>query len=188
MNNEIPAAEVIQTIRDLVNSKGTATLYVRTDKNRVVIVAVKEGEIITLSSGPKHGAKAIPVLREMRSAAVRLENGAIAFHSENMPATSALLATLEGDPPDGDTRREERAGARNKTGLEVEKVKAVLSQLLSEYLGPMAPVCCEQVFDSLGNSLDAERLRLAIKKMAAEAGSPDEAQSFTLRAWKRLNL
>jgi hypothetical protein len=173
-------------IHDLVTGNRTATLYVRTDKNRVVIVATREGEIITLSSGPKRGEKAIPILREMRSAAVRVENGAIAFHSSSLAPTPVLLALMEADEiPDSDPSHPPREALPAVTP-QFEKVRAILSRLLTEYLGPLAPMCCEQVLESLGNSLDGDRLGLAIGRMAAEAGSPEEARAFTERAWKLL--
>jgi hypothetical protein len=189
MSKEIPAGEVFGMIRDLVDRMETATLYIRTDKNRAVMVATKGGEIITLSSGPRHGAKAIPILRDMRTAAVRVEGHAISYHSEHMPPTAVLMAMLETDSSDQAEAGGESTGASGGAAVGVaDRVKTVLSQLLSEYLGPVAPICCEQVMESLGNPSDADRLRLAVEKMAAEAGSPEEAQAFTLRAWKRLNL
>ena len=47
MSEKISPAEVIQMIRDLVTSKQTATLYIHTDRNRMVMVATKDGQLWT---------------------------------------------------------------------------------------------------------------------------------------------
>ena len=188
MSEKISPAEVIQMIRDLVTSKQTATLYIHTDRNRMVMVATKDGGIITLSSGPKHGAKAIPMLREMRSASVRVDNNAISYHSENIPPTAVLLSMLETETQKAPAASRKRPAAMGASGMEIEKVRTILSQLLTEYLGPIAPMFCEQVLDSMGNSLDSDRLRAAVQQLAAEAGGPEEARAFTERAWEQLDL
>jgi hypothetical protein len=188
MSDQISSAEVIQMIRDLVNRTQTATLYVRTDQNHVVIVATKGGEIITLSSGSAHGEKAIPVLREMQWATVRVDGNAIAYHSEAMPPTPTLLGLLSSDTQPASRVNGKRLDSAGLSNVDSERVKKILSELLSEYLGPIAPMFCEQVLESVGDSLDPKRLRMAVEKMAAEAGGTEEVRDFTNRAWKQLNL
>lgn len=188
MNEKYSYAKVVDMIRVLVARMQTATLYIRTDHNRMVLVAMKDGEIITLSSGPRHGAKAISILREMRSAAVRIDNNAIAYHTENMPPTTVLLSMLETGTQQAPAVSGKRPSASGSSGMEKERVKIILSQLLTEYLGPIAPMCCEQVLDAMGNSLDVDQQRAAVQQLATEAGSPEEARAFTERARQQLNL
>lgn len=186
MSAEISRAEVFRMIRGLVTGKGTATLYIHTDNNRMIIVAAQDGEIITLTSGPKHGAKAIPMLQEMQSAKVRVDDNAISLRSENMPPTSELLTLIETETPDASDESGKRSPATRVLTPKVEEAKGILSQLLTEYMGPIAPMYCEQVLDSLGNSLDGDNLLIAVDKMAKEAGGPAEAQAFTEQALKKL--
>jgi len=188
MSKKISRTEVIEMIRALVTSNRTATLYIHTDKNHMVMVAVQGGEVITLSSGPRHGARAIPYLREMLSAVVRVDTNAIAYHTENVPPTRVLLSMLETETQQAPGAIGKRSSPSGSAGMEIEKVKTILSQLLAEYLGPIAPMACEQVLDPMGDSLNTARLRAAVEQLAAEAGGPEESRAFTQRAWHQLKL
>jgi hypothetical protein len=99
LSDEMSYDQVIGLIERLATQRGTATLYVRTDKNRIVMVSIDNGRIVTLSSGPKRGESAIPLLQEMSSAVVRIEASAVAYHSEGMPSTQAILTMLQNPVP-----------------------------------------------------------------------------------------
>jgi len=188
MSDEISRGDVISLIRNLVAEKRTGTLYIRTNLNRVVMVALKGGNIITLSSGPRHGEKAIPMLQEMSSAVVRIDDTAVAYHSEHMPQTQVLLAMIEAEAGQANSGA---AAAQRRTaqlGPEAARVRTLLGRLLTDYMGPVAPMVCDQFLGPLGNSMDGDRLRAAIKGLAAEIGDSDEARSFTEKACKELHL
>ena len=85
MGEEIAGSEVIRMIRDLVTQKRTATLNIRTNRNRAVMFAAKDGNIVTFSCGSLHGEAAIPALQEMSSAVVRVYDNAVAYRSEQLP-------------------------------------------------------------------------------------------------------
>jgi hypothetical protein len=188
MSDEISRADVIRKIRNLVAEKGTGTLYIRTNQNRVVMVAVQDGNIITLSSGPRHGENAIPMLREMSSAVVRVDNTAVAYHSDQMPPTAALLAMLDADVGPGTSGQATVQGQSVRLGPEAAKVRGVLGRLLTDHMGPVGPMVCDQVLGPLGNSMDSDRLRAAIEMLATEIGDSEEARTFSEKAWKELHL
>ncbi len=188
MSKKITRTEVIEMIRALVTSNRTATLYIHTDKNHMVMVATQGGEVITLSSGPRHGVKAIPYLREMLSAVVRVDANAIAYHTENVPPTRVILSMLEAEAVQASGAVAKGPAAAASPGMEMEKVKTILSQLLAEYLGPIAPMACEHVLNPMGDTLDIARLRDAVEQLAEEAGGPAESRTFTQRAWHQLKL
>jgi len=188
MSDEISRADVIRLIRNLVAEKGTGTLYIRTNQNRVVMVAVQGGNIITLSSGPRHGESAIPMLREMSSAVVRVDSTAVAYHSDQMPPTAVLLTMLDADPGPATAGVATVQGQRARLGPEAEKVKMVLGRLLTDYMGPVGPMVCDQALGQLGDSIDGGRLRALVDQLATEIGDSDEARTFTEKAWKELHL
>jgi len=191
MNDQFSYPDVVRMIKDLVAKRGTATLYVRTDRNRVVMIGVRGGEIVTLSSGPKRGEKAIPMLREMSSATVRIEDSAVAFHSEEMPSTQTILAMLSAE---AEPRQPETSAAAANTPpsndrvMETEKVRTVLCHLLGPHLGPISPLICEEVVDSISGPLDAQRLRSIIDRLATEIADPAEALQFAAEAARQLKL
>lgn len=188
MSDEISRAEVIRMIRNLVADKGTATLYIRTNQNRVVMVAVSGGNIITLSSGPRHGAKAVPMLQEMVSGTVRTDDTAVAYHSDQLPPTDALLTMLEASPEPATFANAAAQAQSGRLGPEAEKVKLVLGRLLTDFMGPVAPMVCDQYLGQLGTSIDSGRLRALVDQLAAEIGDSEEARTFTEQAWKELHL
>jgi hypothetical protein len=63
-----------------------------------------------------------------------------------------------------------------------------LTTLLTDYMGPVAPIVCDDCLAACGTPLTAEALSTAIARMAQEIGSASEAQSFSLQARQRLKL
>ena len=153
------------------------------------MVAVKSGNIITFSSGPRHGEKAIPMLQEMTSAVVRVSDEALSYRSNQMPPTQRLLEMLEADLGPQTAGEAAAGGWRSGgPGAEAEQVRLVLGQLLIDFMGPVAPMVCDQHLSSLGGSLDTDRLRVLIAKLAAEIGDSEEAQTFTEQARNALHV
>ncbi|MDJ0807393.1 MAG: hypothetical protein QNJ78_11220 [Gammaproteobacteria bacterium] len=186
MGEEITSAELTRMVHDSLAEMRSATLFIRTDKNRIIVISTKGGEIITMFSGPKHGAGVIPMLLEMHSATVRIDDVAISHRSSSLPPTPVLMDMLESGKVNVPVETSKGSKATPASRPDFEVAKAVLSELLTEYLGPLAPMCCDDILESLGNSLEGDRLRTAIEKMAAEAGGPEEAQAFSEKAWKQL--
>jgi len=191
MSEETPRAEVIRMIHDAVAKKRTTTFYIRTDKNRMVMLGIKQGEIVTLSSGPKRGENAVPILREMTSGVVRSEDAAVAFHSDQMPPTGALLAMIEATDVGSDGLHRAAQGTPSPptgAGMEKEAAQTILCQLLAKYMGPIAPMVCKDAFDNLGDSVDAPQLWTAIETLAAEIDNDIEAKEFSRLAAQQLKL
>lgn len=188
MTQQFSYADVVDMVRDLVAKKGTGTLYVRTDQNRVVMIGIRGGEIVTLSSGPKRGEKAIPILRDMGSAAVRVEDSAVAYHSEEMPPTAVILAMLGSrtQPQVPDAPAKEPPGT--DASIEAERVKTVVCHLLGPHLGPITPLICEEVVGSITGPLDAQALRTIVERLASEIADQTEALQFVAEAQRQLNV
>jgi hypothetical protein len=188
MHEKVCYADVVRTIRDLVSRRGTATLYVRTDRNRIVIIGVKSGRIVTLSSGPKRGEKAIPILREMSAGAMRVDDSALAYRSEEMPPTPAILAMLVSGRDRRPSAAHRAEPATSDRIMEAEKIRTILCQLLGPHLGPKSPLACEEVVASANGPLDAQGLRNIIDRLAAEIADPAEALKFATEATRQLRL
>lgn len=188
MTQQFSYADVVRMIRELVAKKDTATLYVRTDQNRVVMVGIRGGEIVTLSSGPKRGEKAIPILRDMTSAAVRVEDSALAYHSHEMPTTAVILAMLgSGSEPQASVTTADEPASTNGS-MEAERVRTVLCHLLGPHLGPISPLICEEVVGGITGQLDTQALRNIIERLATEIADPTEALQFVSDAQRELKV
>jgi len=154
----------------------------------VVMIGVRGGEIVTLSSGPKRGERAIPILREMGSAAVRQEDSAVAYHSDEMPSTAVILAMLgSGSEPQASAAPAKEAGSSDSV-IEAERVRTVLCQLLGPHLGPISPLICEEVVDSISGPLNAQALLNIIERLATEIADPMEALEFVAEAQRQLKV
>jgi len=191
MNDEMPREKIIRLIKDAVARKSTGTVYIRTDLKHMVIIGLKDGEIVTLLSGPKRGVKAIPVLAGMRAGVLRLEETVVPFHLDELPRTDALLEMLEqggADSRQGSAIAPHAASRAGDAAFEKEAVRKVLCPLLTEYMGPISSIMCADALAGLGDSADVVQLRSAIDQMAAEIGNAEEAKQFTQRAAQQLKL
>lgn len=198
MKEEISRTEVIRWLRKLVADKRTATLYVRTNHNRMAMIGIKKGEIVTLVCGPKRGMKAIPLLQEMSSAVVNEENTAVAHHSDELPPTSTILAMIEaggemasfvGDGSPASQTFSPMAAMASAGFVKTISARATLVELLTDYMGPIASMVCDDALDSFGPTIDnPAKLREAIDRIARELNDIRDAKAFAAQAKKLLNL
>ncbi len=176
MNGNITRSQFIDLLSSLVKDRRTSTVYVRTDDNHLIIASVDSGEIVSLICGPKRGERAVPMIRKMHSGSFRLEEGASAHRGlgGQLPPSDTLLSLLmveeEGDAKVSDC----------------QWVQSVLCKMLKEYMGPIAPLVCQETIDSAGGLDSPDKCRQVVEKLAHEIDDMAEAESFRSRAHAEL--
>ncbi len=69
-----------------------------------------------------------------------------------------------------------------------EQAAAALCALVTDYLGPVAPILCEEKIAAVGGLLGRPQLEAVIQNLALEIGEQDEARQFVIQARQRLGL
>jgi hypothetical protein len=174
-----------QLLADLVAKKRTGTLLGRTDTNHSVMIGVRSGEIVSLICAGKRGRSAIPAVRKITALTFRLEDNAAQAGGADMPPTADIMHALR---PSADFEDVDAAAApmdRLAAGQAGDGPK--LCELLSQFVGPIAPVLCTETIRAAGGLGDEARREQVIFALAKEIGNETEAAQFIESARKILS-
>lgn len=165
-------------LEGLVREKETGTLFAKTDDNHLVVAVVRDGAIVSLAHGPKRGADAIGLVKQMGHAEVRVDPNAIAYGNKPLPPTDEILASLRSAVA--------VSASAGVGGLNTAEVRSVLCELLTDYLGPAAPIICDEKMAALGPTVSPAAVDLAVRELAEEIDDEQEAGQFQQLARQRL--
>lgn len=184
MNGRIGFTELVSLIRDLVQQRKTATVFVKTVDNHSIVIGLSEGDITSLACGLHRGLSAIPMVRKMGAGTYRLEADAPTTPSPGLPATADLLAALEG----GKTLETEVAsGVEWGAGaIDPARVRDALCRLMHEFIGPIAHMVCEDTEQEFGGLQDAAAVGEFINRLSREIADPAESRQFVAAAHAKL--
>lgn len=169
-----------QLLADLVTKKRTGTILGKTDSNHSVMIGVRDGDIAYLICAGKRGRSAIPEIRKITALTVRLEDSATLLGGRDMPSTAEIMLVLRpwaspeavsgvSAAPDPHAPHQEADGPK-------------LCDLLSQFLGPIAPVLCSDAIRDAGGLTDEARRQQVILTLAQEIEDEAEAAQFIDRA------
>ncbi len=187
MSDRVDYLEFYAHLQKLLADNGQGTLFVRTDKNHLVIVALQEGRIVSLACGPKRGELAIPLIREMHTGDLRLDPSAIPYHAQELPSTAHIMELLK--PGVGQTVQHQAAAAPKApatTPLNGADRGQRLCALLTDYIGPVAPLVCEEKVAILGGLDNPKNAQGIVTALAGEIQDAEEARQFISRALQML--
>ncbi len=186
MSDQITYEGFLNLIESMVERKESGTLYVRTDTNHSVFVGIRNGAIEAFTSGPRHGLEAITTILQMSYGSCRRNETVISFHTNELPPTSDILLLLKRHTPQPAVQ-----GATSPSpapGAQIDSMHAtkILCELLHDYVGPVAPIICEDVIDNGAKIRTCADLESAIGSLAEEIDSSAEAAEFINRARENL--
>ena len=190
MTTPIQGSDLSNLLRRLVEKAWTGVLYLRSDDNHLIMFGIREGTIVSLSCGPKRGLKAIPLIQELVAGTYHLDPKGILRSDKDMVPTEELLRLMAGEgtarvasvPTDNAAPSTHPAA----TGATPERVRETLCELLSDYLGPISPVICEEALTAIGGVNSGEQANRVIAHLSRQIDDPDEARSFEASARKQL--
>lgn len=186
MPEQVTYKSFLRLIEDMVENRESGVLYLRTDRNRSVFVGIRNGKIETLVSGLRRGAKAIKTILDMSSGSYRRDNATLALDSGDLPPTTEILqilkdrdAELDLDEP---TVPLESVFEEADASIDSQHALKILCDLLHDYIGPVAPIICEDITQGGARLSNASELDDLIMELADEVDSDDEAREFIQRA------
>lgn len=198
MSNEFrPLVQVLRELRSLAQKRSSGFVYIVTEGNHSCIVRLFEGQVQEVVYRMLRNEDALQRLSMVASAKMRFETSGIAA----LPAGRAPLSEssvewiLGGFEQDlGGAQYQyapEPAAAAPASGPASASAGAVvvvnphlrhaLEQVALNYLGPIAPMLCQEALEAAGGDADK-----AVAQLAAQLYSQQEAQRFSDEARKAL--
>ena len=186
MSDRLDYPAFYELVTELVSSSATSTLFGRTDTNHSVIIGLDGGTIVCVRCGPKRGLAAIHALRSMQWGTFRVDDALVELSSPTLPPTGELVAALHpGATVFEDTPGDDSADPAQQSDNHSAEAK-LLCDLLSRYVGPVAPVLCSEEIKAVGGLDHLGKLDLVLGKLAREIDDAGEASEFVLLAQREL--
>ena len=166
-------------LQKLCAEQRTGTFLVVTSNSQLAQFGLKKGEIVALIFQNKHGLEALEVLESLRYQDVRANtsrftDGHLPSSKVLVPPTDYILELLRGKPA------RSPSGADPKSVRMTDRAKAIVEEELVEFIGPMAVIVCEEVWNSV-SSLDT-----ALDALSRELPDSSQAARFRQNVLKRL--
>ncbi len=184
MTQMLDYSGLYQLLADFVAKKHTGTLLGKTDTNHSVMISVRGGEIVSLICAGKRGRSAIAAIRGITALTFRLEDHAGPPGGGAMPPTAEILLALRPWARPEDVGG--LAAAPDRPAPDQAGDGPKLCDLLSEFVGPIAPVLCSDAIRAAGGLGDEARMQRVILTLAQEIENEAEAAQFIDRARRML--
>ena len=173
-------AELMQALKSLAREASSGTMFIATPDNQFARIVLREGHVVSLSFRTKHGAEALPLIRDIRAGRFKFSAGQVAVDdSSALPTNRDVLRLLLGDHA--------HAGPAQAVPADrLAQMPRIAERVLAEYLGPIAGVVCEEHLGKLGVPREATDAADFIEALAREVRDPAHARSFRERVWSAL--
>ena len=172
----------LNLIESMVERRESGTLYIRTDTNRSVSVGLLDGNIAALVAGPKRGLAAIATILQMSQGTFRRDDSPLSFHSGDLPPTRDILTLLKNRPAQPAAQMPPSDSPAPGSAIYSEQAAKILCEILHDYVGPVAPIICEDVTENGAKLRTSADLEKAIESLAEEIDSSAESTEFIQRA------
>lgn len=189
MPKKVPYPQILDFLTDLVDGKSSGTLFVHSECNRAITIALDKGQIHALYFGARRGRKAIPLISNIAGGSFRFEDTNLVESFHDLPPTPEILNLLRNPHT-----AIESGGASASTGNAVirEEKKNLLCQelkgLLAEHMGPIAEVVFDDAVEEVGDFCATPQLTQdLINKLSEEIDDSSEVKQFRNKAFVVLN-
>jgi len=168
-------AYLVAELGRLHRERRSGTLFATTMNSRLAQFGIERGEVVFLSFQNSQGMEALDMLREQQTEAgvSRFAEGRHRGPTLQLPVTEELLKLLQAGP---DQTPPSRAGETHLT----HHIKTVIERELTEIIGPISAVLCQDVWSSV-TTLDQ-----ALTALSRELPDPGQAEEFRQNVLKRL--
>lgn len=184
-------SKILEFLTGLVDSKSSGTLFIHSDCNHAITVALDKGHIIALYFGGRRGRKAIPLISKISSGSYRFDESKLVETSQDLPSTPELLNLLRSSAAAVEFSHSAVSPAAGNEAIE-EELKNILCQelkkLLAEHMGPIADVVFDDAASEVGDFCSTPQLTQdLINKLSEEIDDAGEVEQFRKKAFLTLN-
>lgn len=187
MRENVPYSQILDVLTDLIDNKASGSLFVRTEDNHAITIAVDTGRISAIYYGARHGLKAISQISNISGGSYRFDPLQMDGTSHEPLATPEILNLLRNPhtlDATGPRVHSPGAGEQRITEAGKDMLCQKLKGLLARHLGPIADMVFEDTVDEAGDFCSTPELaRTMIDKLSADIDDPDEAEKFKTEAY-----
>ena len=179
----LPFLRVVDYLRQLCAQGRSGTVFLVSDDNRMAQVRLDKGQIASLLCRNRRGIEALGILRSMANARLRFDETFLVKDEHDNLSTQAIFDALGGGsgvvevaPSAVPPRPADPAMALTPA------LKATIQRVLTQYIGPMAEIICDDHFEAAGN------LQALVQLLADEISAPAQAAKFRAEIARELGL
>jgi hypothetical protein len=186
-----PFQRVVDYLKQLCTQERSGTLFLVSDDNRMAQVRLDNGQIASLLCRNRRGLEALGILRDMRQARLRFDESFMVKDENDNLSTQAIFDSLFSAA--GGAAAAPSAAAPAVAAQPVPAAgapalrltpqdKATIQRVLTQYIGPMAEIICDDHFEAAGN------MKALVQLLADEISAPDQAAKFRADVARELGL
>lgn len=182
MAQGIPFAQIVDDLRKLCREQSTGMVFITTDDNQLAQASLENGNIVYLFFSKHRGEEALQALRQVKAGHMRFTPGTIPAFRSPLPAASEVLDYLQGSAGQQPSSPVAAPSAPQQTvgsGLS-EQEKAILVEELTELIGPMAAIVCQDDLE------DAQDLNTAMDTLCRSLSDPAQKENFKNNVLRRV--
>lgn len=181
----IPFLRVVDYLRQLCSQGRSGTVFLVSDDNRMAQVRLDQGQIASLLCRNRRGIEALGILRSMANARLRFDETFLVKDEHDNLSTQAIFDALGGGSGGAEmtpSAAPPRPAAPASTLALTPAAKATIQRVMTQYIGPMAEIICDDHFDAAGN------LPALVQLLAGEISAPAQAAKFRADIARELGL
>ncbi len=188
-----PFLRVVDYLKQLCAQGRSGTLFLVSDDNRMAQVRLDKGQIASLLCRNRRGLEALGILRNMQHARLRFDESFMVKDENDHLSTQAIFDDLfsaaggaadapSGAAPAAPAKPAAAAPATAPALLLTPHARATIQRVMTQYIGPMAEIICDDHFDAAGN------MHALVQLLAGEISSPEQAAKFRADIARELDL
>jgi hypothetical protein len=188
-----PFQRIVDYLKQLCAQGRSGTLFLVSDDNRMAQVRLDNGQIASLLCRNRRGLEALGILRNMQHARLRFDESFMVKDENDNLSTQAIFDSLfssaggaadapSGAAPAAPSKSAAAAPARSSALQLTPQVKATIERVMTQYIGPMAEIICDDHFDAAGN------MQALVQLLADEISAPEQAAKFRADIARELGL
>jgi hypothetical protein len=193
----LPFQGIVDYLKQLCAQGRSGTVFLVSDDNRMAQVRLDNGQIASLLCRNLRGLEALGIVRGMRHARLRFDETFLGKGENDHLSNQAIFEQLFADAPAAPASRAAPAAPATVAPPAVAKptaaaaapallltphVKATIERVMTQYIGPMAQIICEDHFDAAGN------MHALVELLAGEISAPAQAAKFRIEIARELGL
>lgn len=184
----LPFLRVVDFLRQLCAQGRSGTVFLVSDDNRMAQVRLDKGQIASLLCRNRRGIEALGILRSMANARLRFDETFLVKDEHDNLSTEAIFDALAGSfagaeaAPAVAAAPRPAAPASTAALLLTPAVKATIQRVMTQYIGPMAEIICDDHFGAAGN------MQALVQLLADEISAPAQAAKFRADIARELGL
>ena len=180
----LPHDAIIDALQSFCGAKRSGIMFIITADNHVAQFILRSGEIVGLSHRLLRGPDALPAMRTFAAGRYRFVEEPVDRTDRGLPPTLDLLALLI--PEDSTPANPPQSTSPTpSTKQALESLRSVIEPELTEFLGPMAEVICQEHLAHVTALSSPQQLSHLVEAIAKEIGDPTKEAHFKERVLSR---